>query len=811
MVRMHSWLCVRCAAISVLAMLASGRAEAQSGLALQLFASGLANPVALANAGDGSMRLFIVEQAGTIRIHNGAQVLPTAFLDITAKVLSGGERGLLGVAFDPSYAGNGFFYVFYTSQPAGQVTIARYSVTADPNVANPQSELILKTQPHPDFGNHNGGGLAFGPDGCLYAGIGDGGGGGDPGNNGQNLGTLLGKVIRISKSDGAPCAGNPFVGTPGARGEIWALGLRNPWRITFDRQTGDLFIADVGQGAREEVNFQPAGSAGGRNYCWRRKEGTLIFDANVPCTTGTPTDPVLEYDHSAGNCSITGGYRYRGSQFSTLAGTYFYGDFCTGRIWGANQNGSTWTSSVLLDTTLNISSFGEDEAGEIYVAHLSATAGAVYRLVATNALQVSPASNVVASGLRGGPFSPSSFAYAVSTTSGSMNFAISIQFDPGVPSWLTATPVSGTATPSPVSATFAINAAANGLAPGTYNAAITFTNTTNGVGTQGRSATLIVNAPIVNAPSCTMASQLGDFGGDGRSDLLFRHTNGQLALYQMNGFQIIATQMIGSVGVEWTLTASGDFSGDGKTDMLFRHSDGTLLLYLMNGPQVLAAQVLGAIGPDWEFVGAEDFNGDGKADMLFRRTSDGMLVLYLMNGFQVVAAQLLGAVGTDWRVRGVRDFSGDGRADILFRRRSDGMLALYLMNGFEVVAAQLLGAIGTEWDLLGVRDFNGDARADMLFRHSDGTLLLYLVDGFRIVAAQVLGTVGPEFKLLGVGDLNGDGHSDMVLRRTSDGMLSAYLMNGFQIAAFQLLGAIGTDWDACYSQPPLAMSQVSQR
>ena len=377
---MQLWSRIRHLATTMLmATLAWGGAAGANTFGLQLLVSGLTNPVALANAGDGSNRLFIVDQTGIIKIYDGTQVLATPFLNITSKVLSGGERGLLGLAFDANYASNGFFYVFYTSQPAGDVTIARYSVTADPSVANPNSELILKTQAHPTFANHNGGALVFGPDGCLYAGIGDGGGGGDPDNNGQNLGTLLGKIIRISPSDGTPCAaapGNPFVGTPGARGEIWALGLRNPWRITFDRQTGDLLIADVGQNSREEVNFQPAAAAG-RNYCWRRKEGTLIFDANIPCTAGTPTDPVLEYDHSGGNCSITGGYRYRGSKFPGFVGTYFYGDFCSGRIWGATESGGAWTTVELLDTALNISSFGEDEAGEIYVAHLS---GALYRL-----------------------------------------------------------------------------------------------------------------------------------------------------------------------------------------------------------------------------------------------------------------------------------------------------------------------------------------------------------------------------------------------------------------------------------------------
>ena len=308
-------------------------------------------------------------------------------------------------------------------------------------------------------------------------------------------------------------------------------------------------------------------------------------------------------------------------------------------------------------------------------------------------------------------------------------------------------------------------------------------------------------------PVCTLASQLGDFNGDGRSDLLFRHnSDGLIYEYQMNGLQIVAAQPVGTIGLDWVLIAVADFNGDGKADLLFRRTDGTLQIQLLNGPQIIGSQILGAIGLDWDFIGAEDFNGDGRADMLFRRRSDGMLSLYLMNGFQIVAAQLLGAIGTDWHVRGVRDFNGDGRADILVRRPSDGLLALYLMDGFQITAAQILGAVGTDWELVGARDFNGDGRADMMFRRTDGTLALYLMNGFQILAAQVIGAIGTDFKLLGFGDFNGDGRSDMMFRRDSDGLIAGYLMDGFQIVSAQLLGAIGADWNSCYSQPPLTVS-----
>jgi glucose/arabinose dehydrogenase len=800
---MPTWSSVRRAAgVLVVALFAGSRAaQAQPAIALVPVVSGLSNPVTVTNARDGSRRLFIVEQAGTIRIYDGTQILPTPFLNITTRVLSGGEQGLLGLAFDANYPTNGLFYVYYTSQPAGDITIARYRVTADPNVADTQSEVILKTQPHPTFTNHNGGSLLFGPDGCLYAGIGDGGGGGDPNNNGQNLGTLLAKIIRISPGDGTPCPaapGNPFVGTPGARGEIWALGVRNPWRITFDRATGDLLIADVGQGAREEVDVQPAGTPG-RNYCWKNMEGTLVFDASVPCTAGTPTLPVLDYPHTLGNCSITGGYRYRGSQFPALTGVYFYADFCTGRIWGATQNGTAWTTTELLNTGLNISTFGEDEAGEIYVAAL--TTGTLLRLVVDKALQVSPAAAMTLTGPQGGPFSPPSVSYALSAASGSAGYAISLQFGPGVASWLSASSTSGTVTSAATSVAFTANSAAASLAPGRYSATIAFANTTNGQGNTTRTVTL-----LVNRAGCTLASQFGDFNGDGKDDLLFRlPSSGLIAEYLMNGVQIVSAQAVGIVDPVFALVALGDFNGDGKADLLFRRGDGFLSVFFMNGAQVLNALPIGLVGPQWGIVGIADFNGDGKTDILFRRESDGMLSLFLMNGAQVAAAQFLGALAPEWRVRGVRDVNGDGRADILFRRSSDGMLALYLLNGFQVTDARLIGAVAPEFEVIGLRDFNGDNKADLLFRRAgDGFLAVYLMNGFQVLAAQTIGTVDPVFTVLGLGDLDGDGRADIVFRRNGDGMVSAFLMSGAQVVAAQFLGPVGTDPAACFGQPPLA-------
>jgi glucose/arabinose dehydrogenase len=346
-----------------------------SDLGLELVAGGFTRPVVVTNAGDGSGRLFVVEQAGRIRIIDGGAVLGTDFLDLTSLVDStGGEQGLLGLAFHPSYEINGYFYVNYTHDPAGggpdvtRISRFRVSVT-NPDIAEPASEAVLLTITQ-DASNHNGGDLHFGPDGFLYIALGDGGGSRDPNARGQDLGTLLGKILRVDVDGGFPYAipvDNPFVGDAGALDEIWAYGLRNPWRFSFDLANGDLFIGDVGQGAVEEVDFQPADSAGGENYGWSCMEGDVVQDFN-PCDGGPLTLPVLVYGHGLG-CSVTGGYRYRGI-IGGFQGRYVFGDYCSGRIWFALPDGVGWVADEWADTALNISAFGEGEDGELYVVDL---------------------------------------------------------------------------------------------------------------------------------------------------------------------------------------------------------------------------------------------------------------------------------------------------------------------------------------------------------------------------------------------------------------------------------------------------------
>ena len=329
--------------------------------------SELGDIVDIRNAGDGSDRLFLVRQSGTVRIVKNGVTLDEAFLNIGDRISRGGERGLLSLAFAPDYAQSGYFYVWYTDL-SSDTRISRFSVTGDADIADPDSEKLILSIAQPQT-NHNGGRLLFGPDAYLYLGTGDGGGANDPNGNGQNMQTLLGKILRLDVDPSfqtyAIPEDNPFVGQPSALDEIWASGLRNPWKMSFDSDGGSLYIADVGQNSFEEVNFQSANSSGGMNYGWNTMEGSQCFQGG--CDTSGLTLPVAEYSHSAG-CSITGGEVYRGSSYPDLNGTYLYGDFCSGTIWGLSHNGDNWQTTELAQTGFSITSFGQGEDRSVYVS-----------------------------------------------------------------------------------------------------------------------------------------------------------------------------------------------------------------------------------------------------------------------------------------------------------------------------------------------------------------------------------------------------------------------------------------------------------
>jgi len=363
----------------VLALLAlgapAGRAQ-DAPIALEpVVTAGLRQPLFVTHAGDGSGRLFVLEQRGAIRIVQNGALLGEPFLDITLKVRSGGEQGLLGLAFHPAYRSNGRYFVNYTRVPDGATVVAEYTVSQNPNVsATRERALLVVSQP---YVNHNGGMVTFGPDGFLYVALGDGGSGGDPQNRAQNRQELLGKILRVDVTrtgGGLPYAippDNPFA-AGGGRPEIFAYGLRNPWRFSFDRRTGELWVADVGQHNWEEIDIVRRGG----NYGWRIMEGNHCFNPPQGCPADGLIPPVAEYATGKdGRCSITGGYVYRGARVASLVGTYVYGDYCSGEIFGLHGG----RSRTLLASRLRISSFGEDEAGELYVVGLG---GTVHRIVA---------------------------------------------------------------------------------------------------------------------------------------------------------------------------------------------------------------------------------------------------------------------------------------------------------------------------------------------------------------------------------------------------------------------------------------------
>jgi uncharacterized protein (TIGR03437 family) len=377
---------MRLAACCILAV--SWLSAQEPEIRLVRIASGVANPTDIQHAGDTSGRLFFAQQMGVIRVYRNDELLPNPFLDIRSKVSCCGERGLLGIAFPPGFEGKQYFYVHY-SDLSGDTVIARYRVSpGNRDQADAGSEQVILTQRQP-FANHNGGQIRFGPDGYLYIGLGDGGSGGDPQGNGQSTRSLLGKLLRIDvETDQARYRippDNPFAGGSSGLPEIWAYGLRNPWRFSFDRETHDLWIGDVGQDRAEEIDFAPASSRGGENYGWNLMEGLQCFRPG--CSTTGLIQPVLEYTRGEG-VSVTGGFVYRGQRWPALRGIYFYGDYGSGRIWGIRRENGRFSNRLILASGLNISTFGEDQAGELYLGQ-HGTNGAIYRVDGTGEPQTS--------------------------------------------------------------------------------------------------------------------------------------------------------------------------------------------------------------------------------------------------------------------------------------------------------------------------------------------------------------------------------------------------------------------------------------
>ena len=625
--------------MALIGVVSTAKINAQQTIQLQPFLSGLGSVLFVTNAKDGSNRIFVVEQGGIIKVVQPGSTSPTVFINISSKLTSGGERGLLGLTFHPQFAVNHKFYVNYTcsttNNPAcvttGDTIISEFTLlTNDPNQGDPASERVLLKIPQP-FSNHNGGMVEFGPDGYLYIGMGDGGSGNDPGNRAQNRSQLLGKMLRINVTPSGSNAytippTNPFTGANTARcdngsttpgntcQEIYTIGMRNPFRWSFDRQTGQLFAGDVGQDAIEEIDI----IQNGKNYGWRVYEGTQCTNLDPSLCAGgatpiTQEPPIFQYSHTAGRCSISGGYVYRGRRGTFPQGTYTYADYCTGEIWMLQNVGGTWNSTLLLDTTRNIPSFGEDEAGEIYVCGIGS--GTVEKIVNPNA--VVPRN-------------------AVADFDGDLKTDVSV-FRPSNGFWYFLNSFNGSFT--------GVQFGANGDKP---------------------------------AP--------GDYDGDGKTDVAVFRSGTWYVLNSSNGvFRAV------NFGVSADIPVAGDYDGDGKTDVaLLRPSNNTWYVLQSNSNNLFAAQ-WGTAG-DIPVVG--DYNGDGRADVAVWRPSNGTWYA-LQSGSNTLYAKQWGANG-DTPQPG--DYDGDGKTDAAIARSVSGSKTWYVSrssnNASQIVQFGLATDIG---------------------------------------------------------------------------------------------------------------------
>ena len=622
----------------------------------QPFISGLSSPVLLTNAADGTRRLFIVEQGGVIKVVQPGSTTPTVFMNITSRVLAGGERGLLGLAFHPEFETNHYFFVNYTRQTDGATIIARYTAINNNTVGDPNSERIVLGPIAQPFSNHNGGGIAFRNDGLinpeynLYIGMGDGGSGNDPGNRAQNINELLGKFLRITPDvSGSPTAppytnppDNPYVGVPGAD-EIYAIGLRNPWRWSFDRGAGrELWAGDVGQGSVEEIDIISLGG----NYGWRVYEGTQCTNIDPGlCNPANFIMPVFTYSSASGSsrCSITGGYVYRGNQNALPRGSYLYGDYCTGELllWYGNQQ--------LLQRTAghSISSFGEDEDGELYVVGLN---GVIDKVLGNK---------------------------TSADFDGNLKTDLTL-FRPSNGTWYIKHATTMTERQIPFGTNGDIPAPED--YDGDFKADIGVFRPASGVWYTLRSSDSTVQIDQFGVNGDIPAA--GDYTGDGRADLtVFRPSTGLWYILRSEGTGFSAIQF----GADGDVPAPGDYDGDGRYDVsVWRPSTGVwYVLYSANGSYSAVPFGMAADIPS-----QGDFDGDGKNDLALYRPSTG--VWYIIRSSNNSYSILQWGTAEDIPVVG--DYDNDAKDDVAVFRPSNGVW--YILTG-------TAGAQIAQWGITG--------------------------------------------------------------------------------------------------------------
>ena len=766
-------------ACAVALTLVAGSSFAQ--LRADLVASGFSQPVAFVQDPSQPNVQLIVEQGGRVRVLQGGTLRPDAFLDLSGQVLFSGERGLLGLAFAPDYATSGRVFVNFVNL-AGNTVIARFRRSAvDPFRADPASQFNLVW---PDgnafifqpFANHNGGNVVFGPDGYFYIGMGDGGSANDPDHRAQNPLTLLGKMLRldVSVADSDPQAydvpaNNPFVGRSGVLPEIWAFGLRNPWRFSFDDPsrggTGALVMADVGQSAWEEIDYEPAGR-GGRNYGWRNREGAHDYVTTLPPFFTLLTDPIFEYSHATGH-SVTGGHVYRGTAMgSSYNGRYVFGDFVNGRIWslGLAVNPSSGEASVadVLEHTAELgaaaaspSSFGVDANGELYV--LSYNGGAVYRIVSS----ASPLP----------PFGKLTPANGVNGLTSVVTLTWGVLADAGYQVCVTTTgPACNTVwQPTGMRRTVELT----GLATGNYYWQVRAVTGTLPEADNGTWWTFTVGG----------ASSF-DFTGDGKSDILWRHaTRGEVWEWPMDGAAPTAETHVRTVAdTDWEIRGVGDQTGDGKADILWRNkTTGVIYFWPMDGSTPVSETYVATVDPAYDIVGSGDYDGDGKSDILWRHMTTGAVWIWLMNGATPLSQVYVDTVDPGYVVKGSGDLNGDTKADIAWHHATTGEVWVWLMNGAVRSSQTHIGTVAdVGYQIVGVADHSGDGKADILWYHATrGEVWIWPVDGTTVVSESYVDTVPDTgYQIVGTGDYNGDGKADILWHHATRGEVWAWLMNG---------------------------------
>ncbi len=621
------------AAVASIAAFSQG-VPAPLAIKLQPFLSGVTSPVFMTNAGDGTNRLFVVQQNGIIKVVQPGATTATDFLNITTRVLAGGERGLLGLAFHPDYETNRRFFVYYTRTGDGAIQIAEYQANAtNPDIADTTEKIII-TIPHPSNSNHNGGSVLIGPDGYLYAGPGDGGSGNDPPNNAQNINVLLGKIIRLDINDIPPGQvpaynippDNPYVGVPGAD-EIYAIGMRNPYRMSFDRGgSNQLWAADVGQGAIEEVDI----ITNGANYGWRTYEGTQCTGLNPEqCAGGSNpivhTPPVFQYARTGGRCSVIGGFVYRGTQGTLPFGSYIYGDYCSGEIFSWSNGQQTVIDNT---SSLNIVGFGEDEAGELYMIR---EGGPIYKIVRVK---------------------------ASSDFDGDLRTDISV-YRPSNNNWYILHSSNGTIRQQE------LGQAGDIPAPEDYDGDnitdLGLYRPSQGLWLYFRSSdnTLFMDDWGGNRDTPTAA----DYDGDAKADLaVFSSSSGLWFIQRSSDGGLITTQFGG--GSDQPVV--GDYDGDGRADIAIWRGDDGIWYRLNSSNGAFSAFQWGASG---DIPTPGDFDGDGKVDISVFRPSSG--IWYRRN------SQAGTFTAVQWGVTGdipvVGDYDGDSREDIAVWRPSSGI------------------------------------------------------------------------------------------------------------------------------------------